>query len=163
MNMGFIEVGNYTTIQRRSKLLVVKVHTNKKIRKSSTNFHPNCIFDELLNSRISFFSIIWIKVRRALRKAEKELEYQSWKAPAVLKQWLQMTFDKETKHFQQKRTVALKQMKEAKEAVRFEFLNELLWRSVKGELCSDLLHWQSSHLSIFFPKILTFSKVGIFN
>lgn len=57
MNMGFIEVGNYTTIQRRSKLLAVKVHTNKKI-KSSTNFHPNCIFDELLNSRISFFSII---------------------------------------------------------------------------------------------------------
>lgn len=56
------------------------------------------------------------QVRRALRKAEKELEYQSWKAPAVLKQWLQMTFDKETKHFQQKRTVALKQMKEAKEA-----------------------------------------------
>ena len=163
MNMGFIEVGNYTTIQRRSKLLVVKVQTNKKIRKSSTNFHPNCIFDELLNSCISFFSIIWIKVRRALRKAEKELEYQSWKAPAVLKQWLQMTFDKETKHFQQKRTVALKQMKEAKEAVRFELLNELLWRSVKGELCSDLLHWQSSHLSIFFPKILTFSKVGIFN
>lgn len=58
LNMGFIEVGNYTTIQRRSKLLVVKVHTNKKIRKSSTNFHPNCIFDELLNSRIFFFSII---------------------------------------------------------------------------------------------------------
>lgn len=57
-----------------------------------------------------------VQVRRALRKAEKELEYQSWKAPAVLKQWLQMTFDKETKHFQQKRTVALKQMKEAKEA-----------------------------------------------
>lgn len=56
------------------------------------------------------------QVRRALKKAEKELEYQSWKAPSVLKQWLQMTFDKETKHFHHKRAVALKQMKEAKEA-----------------------------------------------
>jgi len=55
-----------------------------------------------------------------LRKAEKELECQSWKAPSVLKQWLQMTFDKETKHFHHKRAVALKQMKEAKEAVCLE-------------------------------------------
>ncbi|XP_074619328.1 stromal interaction molecule 1-like [Acropora palmata] len=56
------------------------------------------------------------QVQQALKKAEKELEYKSWKAPSVLKQWLLITFDKETKHFQQKRTVALKQMKEAKEA-----------------------------------------------
>ena len=52
-----------------------------------------------------------------MRKAEKELEYQTWKAPPALKQWLQITFDKETKHFQHKRAIALKQMKEAKEAV----------------------------------------------
>lgn len=56
------------------------------------------------------------QVQQALKKAEKELEYKSWKAPSVLKQWLLITFDKETKHFQQKRTVALRQMKEAKEA-----------------------------------------------
>lgn len=55
-----------------------------------------------------------------MRKAEKELECQSWKAPSVLKQWLQMTFEKETKHFHHKRAVALKQMKEAKEAVCLE-------------------------------------------
>lgn len=60
------------------------------------------------------------QVQQALKKAEKELEYKSWKAPSVLKQWLLITFDKETKHFQQKRTVALKQMKEAKEAVSFD-------------------------------------------
>ena len=66
------------------------------------------------------FLVTLLQVRRALKKAEKELEYQSWKAPSVLKQWLQMTFDKETKHFHHKRAVALKQMKEAKEAVCFD-------------------------------------------
>ena len=74
----------------------------------------NCSYNNSL-----LLLVTLLQVRCALSKAEKELEYQSWKAPAVLKQWLQMTFDKETKHFQHKRSLALKQMKEAKEAVSF--------------------------------------------
>lgn len=66
--------------------------------------------------RLKFAEEELAQVQQALKKAEKELEYQSWKAPSVLKQWLLITFDKETKHFHHKRTVALKQMKEAKEA-----------------------------------------------
>ncbi|XP_031565997.1 stromal interaction molecule 1-like isoform X2 [Actinia tenebrosa] len=57
-----------------------------------------------------------IEVRKALRLAQKELEYQSWRAPSALREWLQMTYSKETKHFHAKRSQALKQMAEAKEA-----------------------------------------------
>ncbi|XP_048589395.1 stromal interaction molecule 1 isoform X2 [Nematostella vectensis] len=57
-----------------------------------------------------------MQVRKALRKAERELEYRSWKAPEELAQWLHITYTKESRHFQMKRTQALKQMTEAKDA-----------------------------------------------
>ena len=40
-----------------------------------------------------------------------------WQAPPELKHWLQVSYDKETEHFKQKRLAALQQLVEAKEAV----------------------------------------------
>ena len=85
-----------------------------------------------------------------MRKAEKELEYQTWKAPPALKQWLQITFDKETKHFQHKRAIALKQMKEAKEAVSGD-VNPSVEKLLSYSLFIDL--HQTSKIKVAFFSI----------
>ena len=58
-----------------------------------------------------------MQVRKALRKAEKELD-DSNKAPlAQLQHWLQLNYEIENKHFEMKKDSAEKELENAKEMV----------------------------------------------
>ena len=59
------------------------------------------------------------EMRLHLINAQKQLYNAQIKSPKMLQKWLMMTYKKETKHFQQRKQMALNQMKEAKEAVSF--------------------------------------------
>lgn len=57
------------------------------------------------------------EVRKALQKAEAEIESMQPKSIKALQQWLIITYRKESKNFLAKKTKALKQMEEAQDAV----------------------------------------------
>ena len=57
------------------------------------------------------------EVRKALQKAETEMESMKPKSFKALQQWLIITYRKESKHFIGKKSKALSQMQEAKDAV----------------------------------------------
>ena len=61
-----------------------------------------------------------IQVRSALRKAQKELQVHHSGMPlAELQNWLQMTYEIETRHYDAKREAAERQLLIAKEMVSF--------------------------------------------
>ena len=57
------------------------------------------------------------EVRRALQKAEAEMESMQPRSSKALQQWLLITYRRESKHFLAKKAKALKQMEDAKDAV----------------------------------------------
>jgi STIM1 Orai1-activating region len=57
-------------------------------------------------------------VRHALYEAERQLEERLHTPFANLQQWLQLTYEVETKYFEDKRLAAEKQLQAAKEMVR---------------------------------------------
>ncbi len=57
------------------------------------------------------------QVRRALRKAEKELEDRQNAPLAELQQWLQITYELESKHYDAKKEAVERHLMEAKEMV----------------------------------------------
>ncbi|XP_038055125.1 stromal interaction molecule 2-like [Patiria miniata] len=58
------------------------------------------------------------QLRNALQEAERRLESGSgWRPPAVLQQWLQLTYETEKKFYSFKKTAADKQLREAKDVV----------------------------------------------
>ena len=81
------------------------------------------------------------ELRRALQKAEVELESVASKSPKSLQQWLHITYKKESKHFIAKKSKALKQMEEAKDAVSYLcHLTAMLWLGFLGYKISPLSH-----------------------
>ncbi len=64
-----------------------------------------------------------VEVRKALQKAESEMESMAPKSPKSLQQWLYITYRKESKNFISKKNNALRQMEDAKSAVRNLFNN----------------------------------------
>ncbi len=61
--------------------------------------------------------LLFLQVRRALRKAEKELENRQNAPLAELQQWLQLTFELESKHYNIKKEAVERHLVEAKEMV----------------------------------------------
>ena len=59
------------------------------------------------------------EVRLALAKAELEMKASRTHPPQALQQWLQKTYQLESEYFKLRKDIAMTQMNEAKEAVRF--------------------------------------------
>ncbi len=60
-------------------------------------------------------------MRRALRKAEKELEDRQNAPLAELQQWLQVTYEIESKHYDAKREAVERHLVDAKDMVNSHF------------------------------------------
>lgn len=61
--------------------------------------------------------LIFIKVRAALRRAERELEKEIRSIPPELQEWLQLTYETEQMYFNIKKREAEKQLEQAREEV----------------------------------------------
>ena len=93
------------------------------------------------------------EVRKALQKAEAEMEKMHPKSSKALQQWLLITYKKESKSFSLKKAKALKQMEEAKDAVSKEFL-------VLLQISFVLRFIITSHVPGFCQKLLLCKMPG---
>jgi len=59
-----------------------------------------------------------VQVRRALCEAERQLEMRQHMPLADLQQWLQLTYEIETRYFEEKRQLTEKQLCNAKDMVQ---------------------------------------------
>ena len=59
-----------------------------------------------------------LQVRLALEQAEQELESRQHAPLGELQQWLQLTYELESLHYEAKRELAVKQLRAAKDMVR---------------------------------------------
>ena len=101
-------------------------------------------------------------MRRALSRAEDQLKSRNFvDAPKELQQWLQMTYKKEAKHFITKKQAALKQMQEAKDAVRMSFI---YFDSKTQMICDHLcFSWGQGHFCMLSSGEISYSMGAKFS
>lgn len=69
-------------------------------------------------------------LRMELKRAEGELEDRCWSPPIGLQQWLQLTHEIENKAYMKKKSVAERQLQQAREAVRHLVLISLAFKQL---------------------------------
>ena len=86
-------------------------------QKEAERLHEERSHHEEERIKMSLVEQELVEVRRALQKAEAEMESIAPKMSRSLQQWLFITYRRESKHFIMKKNNALKQLEDAKEAV----------------------------------------------
>eukprot|EP00794_Sanderia_malayensis_P006879 gene6879-7654_t len=109
-------------LEHRSTILSKKEieHKLKKeietAKKEAERLHEERSHHEEERMKMSLVERELTEVRKALQKAEAEMDTKGPKSTRSLQQWLHLTYRKESKHFIAKKNNALKQMQDAKEA-----------------------------------------------